>query len=226
MPQSLASLLMTRDSLPISNVILEQPTDHIENHLFREEEKFVPFTEEEGELEGTSEMVHVYESDASISDSTHTMMTKNQWQTNSVLQSDVVKVVSPSISTEINSINVISLHENLQSLERENLLLKVNAQKLLDKIASMEQKVTTLASIQSELASAKAESDIVKLNSKKEREENKLSNENLLSELTYLKVIKVEETASNLIVEQKCNALEFEKRDLLQQVWNRIELPY
>jgi type I site-specific restriction-modification system R (restriction) subunit len=221
MSQSLASLLKARDSLSRSNTIPDQSLNDIENHLFREDQQFVSFIEEERELDGTSEMVNVHDSDISIPDSTHTILNKDQSETDSALRSDIVEIISPAISTEINSINVISLHEKLQSQERENVSLKLNAQKLLDHINSMEQKLTTVIAIESELASTVAQFDIMRSNFKREKEEQKVLTQKLSLELTCLKTTKEEGTTSNLIVEQRCHTLEAEKRDLLRQVFKR-----
>lgn len=221
MSQSLASLLKARDSLSRSNIIPDQSLNNIENHLFREDQQFISFIEEERELDGTSEMVNVHDSDISIPDSTHTILNKDQSETDSFLRSDIVEVISPSIITEINSINIISLNGKLQSQERENVSLKLNAQKLLDHITSMEQKMTTVIAIESELASTVAQFDIMRSNFTREKEEQKVLTQKLSLELTCLKTTKEEGTTSNLIVEQRCHTLEAEKRDLLRQVLKR-----
>jgi hypothetical protein len=214
---SLSSSNVIQDqSLNVVEHIEDQPSNNVEHHLFREEEKFIPFIEER-ELVGTSEMVNVHDSDISIPDNNQATVNKDQSESVGSLTSDIIEIISPSISTEINSMNVISL--KLQSQERENVTLKLNAQKLLDQITSMERKMNTQASIQSELASTIAQSDILKLNSKREKEEHKVSVQKLSLELTYLKTTKEEGITRNFIVEQRCNTLETEKRDLLQQVF-------
>jgi hypothetical protein len=228
MSQSLASLLKARHSLSRSNVIQDkslnfvehiedQSSNNIEHNLFREEETFIPFIEEERELDGTSEMVNVHDSDMSIPDNNQPTVNIDQLESDVSLTSDVIEIISPSISTEINSMNV--LHEKLQSQERENVTLKLNAQKLLDHITSMERKMNTLAPMQSELASTIAQSDILRSNSKREKEEHKVLVQKLSLELTYLKTTKEEGNTRNFIIEQRCNILESENRDLLQQVF-------